>query len=1439
MAMLRTSTATVRNPNIGSSGWLSRTAATKGSKQSAVKENIIAKYSPDKWLLSHVSIMASVDTDLADPNDPKSNWLIRPEHSIFVNNNGDCWERDLLAKTYMTFLGANNYCFVAGTRVLMADGTYKPIEGVCAGDRVIDRLGRPAKVLDTFSHEADNLTKVRSASLLSREITTTADHPFWVFRARETCPKTGRPNKFDLDKAYYALDSWVGFSQGVHKRAGESYPCGVAPAWAEAGNLNPSRDFLTKPVSSIEVPHKDMNANRAFLVGWFLAEGSFMYTNAHHDGESGVQFSLCAADEQPVADEIKRLLEIEFGHLFRKNSGVRFIYPESTIQVELSNIKVAAFFKKWCGKWSWAKKMPAEAMLLPKELQATILMNCMHGDGCGTLTSRGYKLGLKSRDLIQQLLFISWRLGLNPTYAETGVLPRYTEKETVGGFDIYTDPDTGKKSRPGYLLSYTTEDSRALESLGNVKDTLMGGQSVRKRTIKMANDEGSWILGKIDSVERVPGVETVYNFEVEGDNSYVVEGVVVHNCEHVQIPELAKGKVVDVALREVPLGKNLDGKPYSTLYVDLLVATSREHEQLCRQIETGEFNAMSMGCFVPGTMITMSDGTKRRIEDVQPGDMVITHTGERHRVINTQIRQKSEDLYRIEFEGGIDPLLVTKEHPFFAHKKERVCACGCGELMNTKLRGGVRGLRTSNYKTGHYARVCNPNKGVLKEGFPGTTSEFKLSWVEAENLRVGDLLSYPKGSPDARVRGPGPELSRLLGYFLAEGSYVKEVSCSGENEYAVSCRVCGSSYNTLVPHVKTHGLTVKQYGQMYPGAPIKADRSFKLIRGGRASSAPSGIVKGRKLIGLEFSLGAHEYNTLNAEISNLAKSLWPDATVLRYEKSVKVISADVAKKVQGLVGEYSDRKKLSEEVLYWPVDDLRHLLAAWFIGDYACTVSKDLHDQFRLIAARCGVRVNAFKTIGKQYTCTSRGKAYSGQKKDSFLLQINTLGMDVLRPYLRYSFDFQNKKLVDTLKRVSDTYAAYGPYDLRKVKSIDKVSYEGLVYNMEVEGDNSYIANDVAVHNCLIQYSQCSRCGNIAKDETEACKHVKYYKGNEFYDSNGRKRIIAELCGHKDDPESVKFIDASWVKNPAFPGAVLRNIVSPPTMSYQNARDELLDSLANNKSIVDDEHHAIMKSASLLDRISRDVFAEDAPVDDSAFPETPPTDTTPVDTEPAEDKAPEGGSEEDSGGGFGGGFGGGEGEEGGGEEEPEVSPEEAQKTPMEDIQEEIQDALLTQVKQKLMVQTMQLSGIGTGEGPGRGGNSPYDLENSTNTSLVKEAASSVTAKYLWDRYSIDVNSLPNRRLAGAIMLSTRLGSMKELKKFGFSHRDAVGLLHFMDLRVSSDPLPREAVEFLSTAKSKGMSKKAFFEDYIISTGSIPSVDVARKVWKWAKLLGDA
>lgn len=99
---------------------------------------------------------------------------------------------------------------------------------------------------------------------------------------------------------------------------------------------------------------------------------------------------------------------------------------------------------------------------------------------------------------------------------------------------------------------------------------------------------------------------------------------------------------------------------------------------------------------------------------------------------------------------------------------------------------------------------------------------------------------------------------------------------------------------------------------------------------------------------------------------------------------------------------------------------------------------------------------------------------------------------------------------------------------------------------------------------CSVTETQCTKCGNVAADETEMCEHIKYAKGNYEYDSHGNKYRIAELCGHTslDPTGGVTFIEASWVAVPAFQGAVMRNVLEPEVINI-NTRSQMRDILAS------------------------------------------------------------------------------------------------------------------------------------------------------------------------------------------------------------------------------------------------------------------------------------
>jgi hypothetical protein len=97
--------------------------------------------------------------------------------------------------------------------------------------------------------------------------------------------------------------------------------------------------------------------------------------------------------------------------------------------------------------------------------------------------------------------------------------------------------------------------------------------------------------------------------------------------------------------------------------------------------------------------------------------------------------------------------------------------------------------------------------------------------------------------------------------------------------------------------------------------------------------------------------------------------------------------------------------------------------------------------------------------------------------------------------------------------------------------SVDK-KHADLVDNIK-----NGIINAVSM-GCSTEKTVCSICGNIAKDQTQYCHHIKNQKGQMVKCADGKMRRAAEICKNNT------FFDVSLVANPAFAGAVFRKILS-------------------------------------------------------------------------------------------------------------------------------------------------------------------------------------------------------------------------------------------------------------------------------------------------------
>lgn len=564
--------------------------------------------------------------------------------------------------------------------------------------------------------------------------------------------------------------------------------------------------------------------------------------------------------------------------------------------------------------------------------------------------------------------------------------------------------------------------------------------------------------------------------------------------EHVQIENLSKGRILDAVARDIG----------DSVYIDILVATDRKHTELIKDIESGELSTLSMGCFLPGTQVSLADGTRVAIEDVQVGDMVLTHKGRSREVLNKQIRGGKWGVQRIEAVGVPSAITATDIHPFFVFRLPDVCACGCGESLPASYSSGKRTALpkrlSRRFKEGHHLRILNPNGTYSLEERASRQARLdaifspRMEEVKAADLKVGDFLCFPRAQFGSGV-GTTPSRARLLGYFLAEGNFQKR----------------NGKHHTV-----------------------------------------------------EFNFSLHERDTYAAEVMRLLTEEFPGCNPRLYTAgesdgcaaTVVVAGSDIAAWFFKHGGEYSHGKRLHPDVMAWSFENQLHLLGAWVNGDgnlqkggstSVTSVSYDLICQMHAIMARCGIYARMYGLVqGKSVDVAEVVNGGLVQtlcddgsyRRPSFQLDLGQTQSQALRgrcDKVRLDPKFQTQAC-----RVQDDVVMF------PITSIEAQTYEGWVHDMEVEEDHSYVVEGVSVHNCSIDGSECTKCGHWASDESEFCECVRYFKGNTFYDERGIPHKIAELCGlpELDPTGGVNFIEASWVKVPAFKGAVARNLIT-------------------------------------------------------------------------------------------------------------------------------------------------------------------------------------------------------------------------------------------------------------------------------------------------------
>jgi len=427
-------------------------------------------------------------------------------------------------------------CFVPGTLVKTELG-WRPIEQIKIGEKVLSSDGYYYSVTKTFENQYNGKLKSISTSTTANPILVTPEHPFLVLRgehSKTNHKKNGCGPKCDgfiedgdgitsRNPSVRLLPSgkwWarVSLKNGKRKSLGtfetkelavfeinkyknEQFKPGHTLDWNDAEEIKTNDWLVSKcnyevlDIESIDIPQEflkntnlgmqRLGSNKFYvdneflwMIGLYLAEGSC--------GSREIVFSL---HKKEIVFQNRLVTYFEkHGYNVSINDT-----SENGVCVRVCSTTLAEWFPKLLGTYCYNKKIPENFMKLPNEKTWALIRGIHDGDG----SKRDKEIGQTSEILALQLVELLHRVGEQP------LIRRQKSK-------ILTPK--GNERKLCYIVSWAED------------------------TATHANRKGRWnfkkeILTKVNSsidIDNYCGM--VYNLEVDGNHTYVVQGIVVHNC---------------------------------------------------------------------------------------------------------------------------------------------------------------------------------------------------------------------------------------------------------------------------------------------------------------------------------------------------------------------------------------------------------------------------------------------------------------------------------------------------------------------------------------------------------------------------------------------------------------------------------------------------------------------------------------------------------------------------------------------------------------------------------------------------------------------------------------------------------------------------------------------------------------------------------------------
>lgn len=397
-----------------------------------------------------------------------------------------------------------SYCFCKETKITMADGSLKNIEEIQEGDLVQTESGGQ-KVTRTFVRDfTGDINHLRWYGN-SDGVTVTDEHPFASAKSkrRQKDYKWDWTKTADLEiREKRNLNSGSLLRSPVFAKESEA-PIDMLMLHDDLYESSPGRVKLKRPFKN-GVGQNFKNDFPRFvypdevcwgsLVGWYLAEGNLDRLSDLYKCYLGIDFTL-HIDETDYVDELCNLFE-----KFTLGTPILSKRPaQNSIKVSISNPPFAILLNHLCGIGSKTKKLSPFVMQASKSFQEALLLSYAKGDGYER-SSGNFVIRTTSEHIAKQIQMIIAKI--SDYYPSISVSSSQKERNFNTGYKAY-------KIAPSWAIEYNT---RIRSNLGKTK---------------VSNSDYALLL---KSKEKKSFQGKVYNFEVENTNSYIANGILVHNC---------------------------------------------------------------------------------------------------------------------------------------------------------------------------------------------------------------------------------------------------------------------------------------------------------------------------------------------------------------------------------------------------------------------------------------------------------------------------------------------------------------------------------------------------------------------------------------------------------------------------------------------------------------------------------------------------------------------------------------------------------------------------------------------------------------------------------------------------------------------------------------------------------------------------------------------